>query len=82
MSKRRHCEVDTDIEKEITEIIPVNEEVELENHEEDQIESGLLDNSNSGLSTLDEKDKKGSIVWDHFDKFVVEISFKVYIFLK
>ena len=75
MSKCHHCEVDTDIEKEITEIIPVNEEVELENHEEDQIESGLLDNSNSGLSTLDEKDKKGSIVWDHFDKFVVEISF-------
>ncbi|GBC49849.2 zinc finger BED domain-containing protein RICESLEEPER 2-like [Rhizophagus irregularis DAOM 181602=DAOM 197198] len=73
MSKRRYREINADIEEETTEFAPTEEEnlkeVESEDGLENQAEGGLPDNSNSGLSTLDENDRKGSFVWNHFDKF-------------
>ncbi|GBC34340.2 zinc finger BED domain-containing protein RICESLEEPER 2-like [Rhizophagus irregularis DAOM 181602=DAOM 197198] len=73
MSKRRYREINADIEEETTEFAPTEEEnleeVESEDGLENQVEGGLPDNSNSGLSTLDENDRKGSFVWNHFDKF-------------
>jgi hypothetical protein len=73
MSKRCYREINADIEEETTEFAPTEEEnleeVELEDGLENQVEGELPDNSNSGLSTLDENDRKGSFVWNHFDKF-------------
>jgi hypothetical protein len=60
--KRRHCEIDTDIEEDTTSI----EKFRLQEDEE----SELPEKSNSVLSSLDENNKKKSVVWDHFEKFV------------
>jgi hypothetical protein len=67
-SKRTRYINITDEEEEPEEILD-NEEIGLENQEEgSQLEN--KDDTSSALSTLDEKDEKGSVVWKHFDRFV------------
>src|SRR3954454_18400653 len=55
-------EVDETQEKEVDEVNEIQER---------EIDEGLENkiDDNSALSTLDENDKKGSIVWKHFEKF-------------
>ncbi|CAB4380025.1 unnamed protein product [Rhizophagus irregularis] len=66
MSKRRYREINADIEEETTKFASTKEEnleeVESEDGLENQVEGRLPDNSNSGLSTLDENDRKGSFI--------------------
>src|SRR6266487_2413152 len=55
-------EVDETQEKEVDEVDETQEK-EIDEELENKIDD------NSALSTLDENDKKGSIVWKHFEKF-------------
>src|SRR6266480_3417655 len=41
---------------------------ETQEKEVDEVDENKIDD-NSALSTLDENDKKGSIVWKHFEKY-------------
>ncbi|CAB5351658.1 unnamed protein product [Rhizophagus irregularis] len=68
-SKRTRYINITDEEEEPEQILD-NEEIELENHQEGGSQLENKDDTSSALSTLDEKDEKGSIVWKHFDRFV------------
>ncbi|CAB4474252.1 unnamed protein product [Rhizophagus irregularis] len=68
-SKRTHYINITDEEEEPEEILD-NEEIRLENHQEEGSQLENKDDTSSALSTLDEKDEKGSVVWKHFDRFV------------
>ncbi|GBC10988.2 zinc finger BED domain-containing protein RICESLEEPER 2-like [Rhizophagus irregularis DAOM 181602=DAOM 197198] len=49
-----------------------NEEFEFnhQNHQKGGSQLENKDDTSSALSTLDEKDEKGSVVWKHFDRFV------------
>jgi len=62
-------ELDTQ-EKEIGET-QEKEVDEVDETQEKEIDEGLENkiDDNSALSTLDENDKKGSIVWKHFEKY-------------
>ncbi|PKK52895.1 hypothetical protein RhiirC2_833670, partial [Rhizophagus irregularis] len=68
-SKRTRYMNITDEEEEPEEILD-NEEIGLENHQEGGSQLENKDDTSSALSTLDEKDEKGSVVWKHFDRFV------------
>ncbi|EXX62125.1 hypothetical protein RirG_164700 [Rhizophagus irregularis DAOM 197198w] len=52
-------------EEELQDIPDLDTEIQNDN----QLENKVDDTSNSVLSTLDETNKKTSIVWNHFDKF-------------
>ncbi|CAB5363724.1 unnamed protein product [Rhizophagus irregularis] len=61
--KRYHYE--NEEEEELQDIPDLDTEIQNDN----QLENKVDDTSNSVLSTLDETNKKTSIVWNHFDKF-------------
>src|SRR4051812_18137798 len=62
ISETQEKEVDKTQEKEVDEVNEIQEK-EIDKELENKIDD------NSALSILDENDKKGSIVWKHFEKF-------------